>query len=54
MYLGQTLPNSPGERKRIGDNREQTLGECDSERGFLEDIKSSLNPFKGLSSFVLK
>lgn len=54
LYLGQTLPNSPGERRRIGENREQTLGVCDSEQGFLEDIKSSLNPFKGLSSFVLK
>lgn len=54
LYLGQTLPNSPGERRRIGENREQTLGACDSEQGFLEDINSSLNSFKGLSSFVLK
>lgn len=52
--LVQTLPNSPGERRRIGENREQTLRACDSEQGFLEDIKTSLNPFKGLSSFVLK
>jgi len=53
-YLGQTLPNSSGERRRIGENREQTLRACDSKQGFLEGIKSSLNPFKGLSYFVLK
>lgn len=28
LYLGQTLPNSSGER--IGENKEQTLGVCDS------------------------
>lgn len=30
LYLGQTLPNSSGERRRIGENKEQTLGLCDS------------------------
>lgn len=30
LYLGQTLPNSSGEAGRIGENKEQTLGVCDS------------------------
>lgn len=30
LYLGQTLPNSSGERRRIGENKEQTLGAWDS------------------------
>lgn len=34
LYLSQTLPNSPGERRRIGENKEQTREHVTQSRAF--------------------